>query len=293
MYKSKFKRDMKKFFVLLVISSISVSLSATENNGFAFPEIRGWKLKVSDEVYTPDNLWDIINGGAELYLNYGFSDLHIAEYKKKGGITVYVQAFHHNSLNNAYGIYSMEKSPEFEFINIGGEAYVYGDILNVFAGEYYIKLYTTDQGKNIGEDLKLIASQAVAALGQENTKPFVFGKFPIEGKLMNSEVYTIKDFLYQDFLTNAFSIDYNQGYKLFIIEGKDSKEILHMAAAYLKFTKQEEINPTVKSSFIIDDPDNGKIPVVISGQYLVGIVGDIDNENAKNGVKIIIENLNK
>jgi hypothetical protein len=284
---------MKNIFILLVIFCLSVNLSATEIKEVAFPQLKGWKLSVTDKVYTTDNLWDIINGGADLYLNYGFSDLHIAEYKKGKNCTVYVQVYHHNSLNNAYGIYSTEKSPEFEFLNIGGEAYIFNDILNAFIGEYYVKLYTTGQGKTISEDLKFIANQVIAVLGHEKNKPSIFEAFPSTGKLPNSELYVIKDFLYQDFLSNAFSINYEEGYKLFIIEGKDNKEILEMVTSYLIFTKQEDINPSIKTSFIIEDPDSGKIPVVIFDRYLVGIVDGADNNEANNGVKTIIENLSK
>jgi hypothetical protein len=66
-----------------------------------------------------------------------------------------------------------------------------------------------------------------------------------------------------------------------------------MVTSYLIFTKQEDINPSIKTSFIIEDPDSGKIPVVIFDRYLVGIVDGADNNEANNGVKTIIENLSK
>ena len=47
-----------------------------------FPEEQGWKLSTDFPVYTPDNLWDYINGAADGYLSFGFQDLTMAEYTK-------------------------------------------------------------------------------------------------------------------------------------------------------------------------------------------------------------------
>ena len=48
----------------------------------SFPEIEGFKKYTNYPVYTPENLWDFINGAADNYLANGFVDLNVAEYKK-------------------------------------------------------------------------------------------------------------------------------------------------------------------------------------------------------------------
>ena len=63
-----------------------------------FPEIEGWSLQIQEKVYTPDNLWDIINGAADLYLSYDFRKLHLAEYKDTTGLEVRIEIYHHNTL---------------------------------------------------------------------------------------------------------------------------------------------------------------------------------------------------
>ncbi|MZP56855.1 MAG: hypothetical protein GT600_15540, partial [Bacteroidales bacterium] len=47
-----------------------------------FPELNGFRKSEKYPVYTPENLWDFIDGAADGFLSLGFIDLHIAEYKK-------------------------------------------------------------------------------------------------------------------------------------------------------------------------------------------------------------------
>ena len=264
------------FFTALVAGTIS----AFAQDPVEFPELKRWDLEVSSDVYTPDNLWDLINGAAESYLAYDFVDLHLADYHSKDGITIHAEVYRHSSLNNAYGIYSSERSPEYEFITMGGEGYLDEGVLNCFSGPCYIKLYSTDDDPSVQEGLKKVGKALVKSFGEGDILPELLGIFPDMGKLPYSEHYIAQNFLGFDFLHSAFTAEYEQGYKLFVIEGQDAGEILKMVGAYLSFTKQD-IDPSVESSFVITDKYNGDIPVVISGEYLIGIQNGDDTENMK------------
>ena len=71
---------IKRFLTGLIAVLVIGSVSAQEVN---FPELGGYKKNTDFPVYSPDNLWDFINGAAETYLAYGFVDVHVAEYKKR------------------------------------------------------------------------------------------------------------------------------------------------------------------------------------------------------------------
>jgi hypothetical protein len=51
--------------VFLIVNLFSAY--AVEDIFSLFPEVKSWKRLFVDEVYTPDNLWDHINGAAEGY----------------------------------------------------------------------------------------------------------------------------------------------------------------------------------------------------------------------------------
>lgn len=281
---------MKKFIFVLLLCLGSAMLFATEKENFSFPKIKDCELKVTEDVYTPANLWDHINGGADLYIRYGFVDLRLADYKNAEGITVHAEIYRHNSSLNAYGIYASERSPDYQFIEIGGQAYIGEGILNFFNGNCYVKLFAYDESAGVPDALKKVGMSIVEAMDQETGLPELLSVFPKAGKLPHTDKYIAKKFLGNDFLYNAFSIDYEEGYSLFLIEGADADEILKMVTSYLELTKQQ-IDLDQKSAFIIEDPYNGNIPVILSDQYFIGILNGNDCQNAKPGLDELYHNL--
>ena len=96
---------------------ISTFVRATEKTDL-FPEFDGWNLNVRDKVYEPENLWDIINGAADSYLSYDFEKLYVADYTNSQDHHIKVYAFRHSTPVNAFGIYSQERSRDYNFLNI-------------------------------------------------------------------------------------------------------------------------------------------------------------------------------
>ncbi len=265
-------------------------VSAADDDTVYFPGLEGWNLSVSRDVYTPSNLWDLIDGAAEAYLAYDFIDLHLADYENPEGITIHAEVYRHSSLNNAYGIYASERSPDYRFLDLGGQAYLDKGVLNCFSGPFYMKFYSTDEAPDVQESLIIVAGAVVERLAQGKEFPGLVSLFPQEGKSPYSDHYIAKNFIGFGFLHSAFTMDYDEGYKLFIIKGKNRDEILEMAGRYLAFTKQET-DPARQTSFTVADPYNGSIPVVVSGRYLTGIINGAGNNNAKMKLGELVKNL--
>ena len=90
---------MKKIFGsfgLTLLFIILVSGTAVCQQSL-FPEIPGWNVNVENEVYDANNLWDIIDGAADLFLEYSFIDLHTARYINADSVEVRVEVYRHNS----------------------------------------------------------------------------------------------------------------------------------------------------------------------------------------------------
>lgn len=156
---------MKKLFILLTICLLPLYSTASGKDPGYFPKIDSWKTKVIKEVHTPDNLWDLINGGAEVFVAHGFVDLHRADYiKKKEGCMVHVEVYRFAPGNNANEMFAQENSPDYEHIDLGKGAYIMEGILNFITGNYYVKLYSNDQGEAVQDALMLIASEVALTL---------------------------------------------------------------------------------------------------------------------------------
>lgn len=272
---------MTRYIIMMIslAALVSGTCQAAENGTVSFPDVKDWQLSVSTDVYTPGNLWDLINGAAESYLSYDFVDLHLADYKNASGTVIHAEVYRHGSAVNAYGIYTAERSPEYRFVEIGAQGYLEEGVLNFLAGQFYVKLYSTDSRTEVQEALQKIGQKISGHLKQEDGLPELLSFFPPSGQLPYSDQYIRENFIGFDFLHSAFTVGYEGGYKLFVIQGKDADEILEMAKKYLDFTKQD-IDPANEMTLTFKDPYNGDIPAIIEGSYLLGIIDGSDNEKA-------------
>jgi len=258
----------------------SVTCQTADAEAVSFPEVKGWNLTAIPDVYTPGNLWDLINGAAESYLSYDFVDLHLGDYENASGTVIHAEVYRHSATVNAYGIYAAERSPEYQFLEVGTQGYLEEGVLNFLTGQFYIKLYSTDSGAEVQDALVKIGQKISGHLDQENNLPEILKLFPSSGQMPYSDQYIRENFIGFDFLHSAFTVGYEGGFKLFVIQGNDTNEIKEMAKQYLAFTKQD-IDPSSDSALTFKDPYNGDIPSIIQGSYLVGIIDGSDNEKAR------------
>jgi hypothetical protein len=99
----------RTLLVLLAALALGASLVVAEfpADGFA----TGWKLSGPGETYGPAALYNVIDGGAELFLEMGFVDLRIQKYEGAGA-EIAIEAYRMDSAAAALGIYLLKCSRE-------------------------------------------------------------------------------------------------------------------------------------------------------------------------------------
>ena len=267
--------------ILISLAFLAAGMcEATEADAVSFPEVKDWTLNVLPDVYTPANLWDLINGAAESYLSYDFVDLHLGDYEHASGSVIHAELYRHSSPVNAYGIYTAERSPDYSFIEVGAQGYLEEGVLNFLTGQFYVKLYSTDSGDDVQKALHTIGQKISGHLGQDNKLPELLGLFPKTGRLPYSDQYIRENFIGFEFLHSAFTVEYDGGFKLFVIQGNNPEEIQEMAKQYLAFTKQE-LDPASTPNLTFKDPYNGDIPAILAGSYMLGVMDGSEKEDAR------------
>jgi hypothetical protein len=244
-----------------------------------FPEFRNWKLSIDETVYTPQNLWELIDGAADIYLAYDFQDLHIGEYTGDKDEMIRVELYRHGSPENTFGIYSAERMPDYHFINVGVEGYTSFGSLNFFTGNYYVKIIWSGTGESDDEILVELAEKIEKKLNQENNWPDILSYFPEMNKLPKSEGYSNENFLGYSYLHSAFTTGYeinDKEFKLFIIKLNDSTEVKITIEKYFK-TIHFNASGNTMNEYIVTDPYNGKIGMGIKDNFLFGVY-NLDDE---------------
>jgi hypothetical protein len=260
-----------KILTFLLISVFPVLTTAQD---IVFPAMSGFRIKTSYPVYTPDNLWDFINGAADTYLSYGFVDLHVAEYKKRKEV-IKLELYRHSDNINAFGVYSSERSPSFTFRELGGQGYVADGAINFFKGNYYVKIKTYSKKAKTLQAAELLASRVEAMLEGGNGMPAMLSKFPGEGRKLNEETYINENVLGHSFLSNAFKALYEVGpdnFSIFIIQCSSPEAGTKTVNTYVASTGIDPVS-SGEGKYVLSDGYNGTIFLAGKDDRIVIISG--------------------
>lgn len=264
---------MNKYAPLLPAVLIALFLAAPPALS-AFSALDGWAPESEPRIYGPENLWDEINGGAEVFVSYGFRELEIREITADS-ITVSVGIYDMGSRLNAYGMFRTETPEDAEFGPIGVRSYIVAPYLGLLLKDrFYVKAsaYTGKMGE--AEYAALLASLAAALPGGDDL-PDELALLPAEGKIAGSDRFTRESFLGLKELRHCVHARYGDGtdreWKIFRIVpvGNENAE-----KTWAKLAKKWS-NPGVRGASLLtrEVPYQGTIGVVRSGDGIIGVAG--------------------
>ena len=162
-------------FAFLTVPCTSYSLSPA-----SVPESLGSEpvLTLTDTVRTwsPDNMYEHVNGEAELLIRYGATGLAFAAYENETGAYVSVDIFDLQKPINAYGLYRLYTGCEAEDAAIQGATVHVDDYTNYAVyGQYFLRI-DLDTGDHADQNSALVEnflSHFVAQLPEQAPLPAV------------------------------------------------------------------------------------------------------------------------
>lgn len=237
------------------------------------PDLRGFKKSTNYPVYVKDNLWDYIGGAADVYLTYGFVNMHIAEYKKGKNI-VKLEIYKHSDNNMAFGIYSTERSASSQFVKLGSQGYTAPGVINFYKGSFYVKIRTFSKTERILKSAELLAHKLDDLIQGKTEMPSALKIFPSNGKKANQETYINENVLGHNFLNKAFKAEYESGndaFSIFLLESTP-KEIQKSVDEYLAATGIEPVDAEI-GKYMLKDGNNGTIFLAWKGNRIIILSG--------------------
>lgn len=260
------------FFIAAVVSFARPQHTTAQEA--ILPQVEGWKLAQEETVYTPSNLFDVIDGAADLYLEYDFIDLHIGRYTKDE-LEIKAELYEHGSTVDAFGIFSQERYADYHFIDLGVQGYLEKGALNFLSGVYYVKISTIQEGSAAQDALLLIARAVEKHLHQTKAWPAMLAAFPAGKKQAYSEQYVARSFLGYSSLKGAFVAIYDDGapFKAFLIKFGSPEEAIKTLGNFEKALPKNATREEIDGKSEIQDPNNGRVEIVLKGNYMFGVVG--------------------
>jgi hypothetical protein len=260
---------IRKYLLTIIFTVLPVTGLMSQQ---LFPNLKGYRINNDYPVYTPDDLWNYINGAADAYLMLGFADLEIREYVKgRNSIKAEIYRFGDDAM--AFGIYSMERSPGYAFIQVGVQGYNEEGAVHFYKDRYYVKIMSHSHSPKVNESMLELARLIASNIGGKNEFPSLLKLFPEEGLLKNQENFLLESVLGHEFLRGAFRASYEvdgDRFDIYLFSSVNPAETDAMAAA-LAGDAWSDDEETFKYAF--EDGFNGMIYMARMGVRLVVVTG--------------------
>jgi hypothetical protein len=266
----------------IILAGLAGSLSAQApipDTTQLFPEIKNW-VRGEIKHYTSDNLYQPIDGAADLFLRYNFEEMQSASYTADSNY-ISVEIYRHATPDDAFGIYSQERPRKEIYFNIGIQGYKEYDYINFLSGRCYVKLRCAQANQASLQTMETIAKKIAEKVSDQSVFPKIFSALPTEGRIKYSEKYIALDILGYSFLHSSFEAEYQRGSKnftLFILRGTDENDVIEMMRAYFKHLK-EPISDFPDGMYEVSDKYNGRIGLYKVGRYILCCKGRFSTDD--------------
>lgn len=147
---------------------------------------RPWTQSGEPLVYEGDDLYRFIDGGADLYFEYGFVRALSADYEGQGGsfgCTIYEMA----DPEAAFGIFSYSRSRGDRRVSIGAAGFEADARLAFWQDRYFITLERFSAGKDTPAPLAPFAAAISRTIGRHAAPPPILGRLPQRSLIEASE----------------------------------------------------------------------------------------------------------
>jgi hypothetical protein len=197
----------------------------------------GWALEGPIKKYTGEDLFEYINGEAELYLQFGFKILTAGFYLKEGTekLGIAADVYEMGSDLEAFGIYANYRQPEAEMVMAGAGGFVNPSQLMFYQGRYFVQLNasgSTTQERTVFLNLAGLISKNLPASGKS---PPELNLLRISALIPRTEKYNPQSVLGYPFfkrgLTAQALLD-GRPIRIFVLLGDSNEEAQHRAQAY-------------------------------------------------------------
>jgi hypothetical protein len=161
-------------------------------------DLEGWQPEGKSRTFSGYALFEHIDGGADIYFEYGFVTL-VTRHYAKGDKTLSLEIYCMKDTPAAFGIYSYNRHPSLSPIEIGNEGVIHASGVYFWQAKCYIDIRQAGPATVSNEDFVALAkaverkiATTVVPLGTaplEAAPPEIIKSLPAKGMVPRSEVF--------------------------------------------------------------------------------------------------------
>jgi len=203
----------------------------------------GWTLYDQVDLFTAENLYERINGRAELYLAYNVVNMTTVTYEDKtdSGRFFELSIFDMGDPTNAFGIFSVERFQGEPPLDLGRLSYRSDANVYVWKGKFYITVVTSDITEEFQQRSFDLADKVTEFLIDSGEPVWGLTTLPQDHLVPDSVQYFKVDAMGLDFMKNVYTAEYRYGestIKAFLSQQADSDAALDLVELYAKYSQE-------------------------------------------------------
>jgi hypothetical protein len=198
--------------IALVFLFSSYCLFSQEITGLlpSSAEIPGWSFSQEPEVFTGEELFELIDGGADIYLEYGFTQVVSAQFTDPSQNTIQTEIYEMTNDAAAYGIFSITQQMVSWTNAYGDLSSVSDDYIAFRKGKYYVNVSWSSRQHQDQPLLAKLAGIISGKIADSGKVPVLVGDFTKSGS--DTKLIYMKGNLG---LSNFYYFDYKDVFLLY------------------------------------------------------------------------------
>ena len=150
-------------------------------------QIMAWSKETEDRIYTPQTIFDYINGGAEVYKAYNMRYCLSRRYSAVRGPTIVLDVFDMGSSEDAYGVFTHD--PEGDVVDMGQDGRWRPGWLNFWKDRFFVSIYTEQETSAAQKAVRALGKHIDALVAGRGSRPKIIAQLPPAGLIAESIRY--------------------------------------------------------------------------------------------------------
>lgn len=255
-----------------------------------------WVVAEGPLPFSPDNLWEYLNGGAPRYEDFGFERLIHTRYQLGDDplASVTADVYDMGSELGAFGIYRSIRPSDAVVRSWGAEGYRSGTVAAAWKGEIFVHASSDDERPELIERMEVLVSRICDEADGGVLPPTILDPLPPQGLVPYSERYVASNLLghaaFGEGVVATFEIEGRRG-ELFFSELESEADARQALQSYRQEKERWAEVIDAPAGFRFREPGPGSGTVLQSSRFVVGIHGDLPVEDQDDLISRLVERL--
>jgi hypothetical protein len=237
----------------------------------------------TDEVtwYETENLYEYIDGAAGTYVDAGFVLLAHSEWRAKGakeGAYVELDVYDMGSPLGALDILADGRTPQTKYLDIGNEAQVSDEGIDLRVGRYYARLVARRNIEGQKEFVKAIAAARAKAAPAGPADAELVAPLPSANMAPHSAAYVAKGFLAREFLAKVREAAYEahgKRVRMFVMDAGAPEKAKAAITEWKESIPPQPIGAQdLPNTVSYAEEYVGAITATAQGHWVAGVIGE-------------------